>query len=159
MIYLGADHGGFELKEKVKLWLSDWGEKYEDLGAKELDPDDDYPQYAFKVAEKVGIEDDMSLNWKQRAKGILLCRSAGGVVISANKLKEARAVGVYDEKMVKHAREHNDANIIAISGDWTKENEAKKLVKTFLDTEFSKEDRHKRRINQIREKEYQCGCC
>lgn len=158
MIYLGADHGGFELKEKIKSWLAEWKLKCADLGADTLDPDDDYPEYAFRVAEKVSFEDDMNSPWSKRAKGILICRSAGGVVIAANKVRDVRAVSVTDIRSAKHSREQNDANVLALSGDWMNEKEAKNIVKTWLTTEFSKEDRHARRINQIRMKEYGGGC-
>ena len=145
MIYLGADHGGFKLKQKIKSFLKDLEYEYEDLGNLKFDKDDDYPDYAFKVAEKV------SDNIKN--KGILLCRSSGGMVIAANKVKGIKAVSVIDEKSVKHAVEHNNANIIALSGDWMTEQEAKDAVKVFLETDFTKEERHKRRINMIKEYE------
>lgn len=159
MIYLGADHGGFELKEKIKQWFKEWKLDFEDLGAHTLDPEDDYPEFAFAVSEKVSQEDDMTKSWKKRTKGILACRSAGGVIIAANKIKDVRAVSVTDIKSTKHSREHNDANVLGLSGDWMSDKEAKEIIKTWLDTEFSKEDRHVRRINQIREREYGCGCC
>ena len=145
MIYLGSDHGGFKLKQKIKSFLKDLEYEYEDLGNLKFDKDDDYPDYAFKVAEKV------SDNIKN--KGILLCRSSGGMVIAANKVKGIKAVSVIDEKSVKHAVEHNNANIIALSGDWMTEQEAKDAVKVFLETDFTKEERHKRRINMIKEYE------
>ena len=97
MIYLGADHGGFKLKEKIKQWLSEWKLPYEDLGAHKLDPEDDYPQFAFTVAEKVAQADDMTQAWEKRAKGILVCRSAAGMVIAANKVKG----NTITEKIVK----------------------------------------------------------
>lgn len=159
MIYLGADHGGFKLKEKIKNWLDQRKVGYEDLGAKNIDPDDDYPPYAFAVAEKVAQDDDMSDPWSQRPKGILVCRSAGGAVVAANKIKDIRAVAVYDTKGAMHARIHNDANVIGLSGDWTDEKAALEIVKVFLETEFSGKDRYRRRISQIREKESACGCC
>lgn len=160
MIYLGADHGGYQLKEKIKQWLAEWKLPFTDLGTHTLDPEDDYPEFAFAVAEKVGAEDDPRLSWKKRNKGILACRSAGGVVIAANKVKGVRAVAAVDEKSARHSREHNDANILALSGDWMSEEVAKKAIKTWLDTEFSKEERHARRIKQIaeREEELFCGC-
>ncbi|HSW89477.1 MAG TPA: RpiB/LacA/LacB family sugar-phosphate isomerase [Patescibacteria group bacterium] len=141
MIYLGCDHGGFQLKEKVKGWLHEWQMPFEDLGAIVLDPNDDYPDYAFAVAQKV-VEDVQN-------RGILLCRSSGGMVIAANRIKGVRAVSVYDEKSAVHARHHNDANIIGISGDWTGENEAKELVHVFLSTPFSHGERHIRRIQKL----------
>ena len=159
MIYLGADHGGFKLKEKIKQWLSEWKLPYEDLGAHKLDPEDDYPQFAFTVAEKVAQADDMTQAWKKRAKGVLVCRSAAGVVIAANKIKDIRAVAVTDLKSAKHSREHNDANVLGLSGDWMSEAQAKDIVKVWLDTEFSHEKRHERRVDQIRMREYSGGCC
>ena len=159
MIYIGADHGGYELKEKIKQWLSEWKLQYVDCGAHTVDPEDDYPQFAFSVAEAVSHEDNMTKSWSKRTKGILVCRSAGGMVIAANKVKDIRAIAVTDLKSAKHSREHNDANVLGLSGDWMNEKQAKEIIKMWLDTEFSNEARHKRRINQIREREYGCGCC
>ena len=153
MIYLGADHGGYELKEKIKQWLGEWGLEFEDLGAHKLDPDDDYPQFSFNVAEKVGKQDKPHQSWSKRAKGILVCRSSAGMVIAANKIKNVRAAGAVDVKSVVHSREHNDANVLALSGDWLGDAEAKQLIRIWLDTEFSREARHVRRIKQITEKE------
>ncbi len=141
MIYLGADHGGYKLKEKIKSFLKESNYDYEDLGNLEYDKDDDYPDYAFKVAEKVSKN--------KNNKGILLCRSSGGMVIAANKVKNIRAVSVIDEKSVKHAVQHNNANIIALPGDWITADKAKKLVKLFLTIKFSKEKRHVRRLKKI----------
>ena len=149
MIYLGADHGGYHLKEKIKTWLNEWGFDYKDLGNTSFDKDDDYPQFAVRVGQKVGNLDDRSKFWKERAKGVLACRSAAGVVIAANKVKGVRAAACFDEKSAGHAREHNDANVIALSGDWLDEEQAKKILHRFLTTEFSKEERHERRLNQI----------
>ena len=147
MIYLGADHGGYHLKEKVKQWLTEWGEKYEDYGNREYDENDDYPKYAFEVAKKVAEND------QDGAKGILLCRSAVGMVIAANKIKGARGAAVYDEQMARLSREHNNANIIGLSGDRLNEEEAKQIIRVFLETKFSEEERHRRRVVQIKDYE------
>jgi ribose 5-phosphate isomerase B len=141
MIYIGSDHGGFELKGKIKKFLDANKYKCMDMGNKTFEKEDDYPDYAFKVAEKVAKEKD--------ALGILFCRSSGGMIIAANKVKNIRAVSVSDEKSARHAREHNDANVIALSGDWMDEAQAKKIVKTFLESKFSNEDRHVRRLKKI----------
>lgn len=161
MIYIGADHGGFPLKEKVKTWLKEWKLPFEDLGAKKLDPEDDYPEFAFLVAQMVGQGDVAGHPWEKRDKGILLCRSAAGVIIAANKVKGVRAVAAFDATQAKHSRQHNDANVLGISGDFLDEKKAKEIIKTWLSTEFSKEQRHQRRINQISDFEYQQGggCC
>lgn len=141
-IYIGADHGGFEMKEEIKKWLIEHSYEVEDCGNTVFDSDDDYPDFAFPVAEKVA-------NSNETAKGLLICRSGGGVVISANKVKGVRAVDVFDQKSVLHARSHNNANIISVGGDWVSIAEAKEIIKTFLETEFKNEERHVRRIKKI----------
>ncbi len=153
MIYLGADHGGFALKEKIKVWLTEKKLDYQDLGALNLDPNDDYPQYAFLVAEKVSREDNPSLDWTLRAKGIIICRSAAGVVIAANKVKNIRAFSAFNVESVKLARSHNDANVIGLSADLIDENTNKEILESWLITQFSRESRHQRRIDQISKKE------
>ena len=141
MIYLGSDHGGFDFKEDLKKFLTKKEYVFEDLGNLVYDKDDDYPDYAFKVAKKVAT--------KKSSKGILLCRSSAGMVIAANKVKGIRAVSVFDLKSAKHCRLHNDANIIALSGDWLNKQKMFKIIETFLKTEFSKEKRHVRRLSKI----------
>ncbi|OGG17566.1 hypothetical protein A3D05_06120 [Candidatus Gottesmanbacteria bacterium RIFCSPHIGHO2_02_FULL_40_24] len=157
MIFLGADHGGYHLKEKLKKWLKEWELVYEDLGNTDFDKDDDYPRYAFAVAESVANEEkkgkEYPYPWNKRPKGILICRSAIGMVIAANKIKGAKAGAAYNERMAKLSREHNDANILALSEDLVDEILIIRILKTWLDTEFSGEDRHKRRIRQIGEYE------
>lgn len=146
MIYIGADHGGFELKQHILIWLTEWGMSYEDLGAHQFDAADDYPQFAFGVAEKVAVI-------PAEHRGILACRSAAGVIIAANKVKGIRAVAVSDVKSAQHSREHNDANVIGLSGDWMTTEQAKETLKVWLTTPFSDDERHLRRIQQISAKE------
>jgi len=150
MIYIGSDHGGYKLKGKIKQFFDKYDYNYIDLGDRTFDKNDDYPDYAFAVAEKVGKEDDPSKKWAERAKGILFCRSSGGMIIAANKVKNIRAVSVFDVKSAKHSREHNDANIIALAADWIKEKETEKILKIWLKTEFSNEKRHIMRLNKIK---------
>ena len=153
MIYLGADHGGYQLKEKIKEWLGAWGYEFTDMGNIKYDREDDYPEFAFKVAEKVAGDEKREggypKSWSERSKGILVCRSGGGIVIAANKVRGGRAVGAYNTIHARHAREHNDANILAVSGDYSKEAEVQEIIKTFLETEFTGEERHRRRIEMI----------
>lgn len=143
-IYLGCDHGGFELKEAFKKYLL---EEYptinlEDCGALAFDPADDYPNFALTVAEKVNSDFGEAL-------GILLCRSGSGMVIMANKVKGIRAVELYDEKIATHAKSHNHANIIAFSGDYLDFSKMIKLFEIFLTTPQDENERHLRRISQI----------
>ncbi|MEM4397278.1 MAG: RpiB/LacA/LacB family sugar-phosphate isomerase [Candidatus Woesearchaeota archaeon] len=151
MIYLGSDHGGFELKEKIKKFLLKKGYKVLDLGNHSYEEKDDYTDFAFKVAEKISELDNPKLEWQERVKGILFCRSSAGMTIAANKFKNVRAVSVFDVKSAKHSRLHNDSNIIAISGDWLDEKKAKNIVLKWLNTEFSNEERHLRRLNKIKD--------
>lgn len=142
MIFLGADHGGYKLKNQIKDWLTAWSKPYKDLGAHTLDPDDDYPQYAIAVAQAMvqGMPED---------KGILLCRSGGGMIIAANRFQKIRALYVDSPEAVIHARNDNDANVIGLAADWIEEAMAKTVVELFLTTPFSGERRHQRRLSQI----------
>lgn len=142
--YLGADHAGFKLKEKIKRWLDREDIGYEDVGNKRYDPHDDYPDYAANVAKAVV---------QHHALGILFCGSAQGVCIAANKIKGARAAVPFSLKEARLAREHNDANIICLSGWYTHFHQATTMIETFLRTPFSTEPRHRRRVDKIKELE------
>lgn len=144
-IYLGADHGGFELKEKIKAKLTTEGYEVTDLGNNRFDFNDDYPDFAFKVAEAVSKE--------EKSRGVLVCRSAAGMIIAANKVKGIRAAAASDLKSAIHSRDNNDANVLGLSGDWLTEEEAYEVVKIWLTTRFMKEERHKRRIEKIKQYE------
>ncbi|MBR9683839.1 RpiB/LacA/LacB family sugar-phosphate isomerase [Candidatus Woesearchaeota archaeon] len=140
-IYLGSDHAGFKLKEKLKKWLTKQKIPFEDLGNKIYDSKDDYPDFAKKVAKAVV---------KNKTKGILLCGSAQGMSIAANKMKGVRAAIPFSVKEAKLSREHNDANIICLSGWYSRFTLATKMLKIFLNTSFSKAPRHKRRLNKVK---------
>ncbi|MEO8581945.1 MAG: RpiB/LacA/LacB family sugar-phosphate isomerase [Patescibacteria group bacterium] len=141
-IFLGADHGGFKMKEDIKDWLIEEGHEVEDCGNTVLDPDDDYPKYAITVAEKVAASSGKNY-------GILFCRSGAGMIIAANKVKGIRAVDVFDLTSAIHARTNNDANVMSIGADWMDPGEARLVIKNFLETEFMGEERHERRIRDI----------
>jgi ribose 5-phosphate isomerase B len=141
MIYIGADHAGFEFKERIKKVLEDLSEKYQDLGNATLDPNDDYPDYAFAVAETV-VKESGSF-------GILVCGSSQGVCIAANKVRGARAVSVTTPEGAIKTREHNDANILCFSGWSQVPEEAKVTIAAFLKTPFSNAERHARRLAKI----------
>lgn len=151
-VILGCDHGGFELKEKIKKFLIDGGYEVQDEGALKFDSQDDYVDYAFKVARKVGAAEAKKM-FQEEVKGVLFCRSAAGMVMAANKVKGARAAAAFDETSSKHSREHNAANILALSGDWMDAEKAKKILRIWLETPFGNEERHARRIRKITEEE------
>ena len=141
-IFIGADHGGFALKNSLIPWLKNAGHDIEDCGAAFMDPGDDYPEVAFCVAEKTVAE--------KNSFGILLCRSGGGVSIAANKVVGARAVAASDIESARHAREHNNAQILVLGADFvSSEEKVKTIITEFFQTEFSRENRHQRRIDQI----------
>lgn len=148
MIYLGADHAGFDLKEKIKSYLKKKKLDVRDLGAWAYNKDDDYPDFAIPVAELVVKTD---------SKGIVVCGSAEGVCIAANKVKGARAVAPRDVQTAVFSRAHNDANVLCLAGGKTIDKSkmgvsfptAKKIIDAWLKTEFSGESRHVRRIKKI----------
>ena len=140
VIYIGSDHAGFKLKESMKRYLDSLGIDYEDLGAHKFVKTDDYPVYAAKVSRKVA---------SSHSFGILFCGSSQGMSIAANKIKGIRAVAVNNVKDAELTRLHNNANVLCLSGWNTKKTLVEKIIKTFLFTMFSNEERHKRRIKEI----------
>lgn len=147
-IYLGADHAGFRLKEKIKSWLKVEKITFEDLGNLVYDKNDDYPDFAERVGRKVV---------KDKTKGILLCGSAEGICIAANKIKGVRAVNPQNILQAKLSRADNDANILCLAGGGMLKPipgiplaKAKEMILTFLRTPFSREQRHVRRLNKIK---------
>lgn len=145
MIYLGADHGGFELKEEIKGWLSEMGQKSEDMGAYSLDPEDDYTDFIIPVAQKV-VASPESL-------GIVIGRSGNGEAIAANKINGIRAAVCTNVEMARKTREHNNANILSLGADYVTKQEARDIVKAFIETPFSNAERHVRRLKRIEELE------
>lgn len=144
MIYLGTDHRGFGLKEKIKQWLEEWGKPYEDLGNTVLDPDDDYPDFAAQVARRVAED-------PERSRGILLCGSGVGADVTANKIKGVRSALVWsdDEALVKQSREHDGSNVLSLPADHLSDEQAKNIIKIWLETPGPTEERHLRRIGKI----------
>lgn len=143
MLYLAADHGGFDLKNSLKKYLKELGYQYQDLGAEKLDPEDDYPDYAKLITEKVQT-DEQSL-------GILICGTGLGVCLAANKIRGIRAVPPFNESGARQSREHLNANVLCLGGRLLSESQTKKIVKAWLKAGFSGEERHIRRLRKIEE--------
>lgn len=140
MIALGSDHGGFALKKEVIKFLEEKGLSFKDFGC----PDTascDYPQYAKEVAEAVASG--------EYEKGILICGTGIGISIAANKVKGIRCALCHDCFSAEATREHNNANILAMGGRVVGPGLAIKIVDTFLNTPFSNDERHIRRVNAI----------
>src|SRR3989338_7312272 len=132
IIYLWADHRGFKLKEKIKMWIGEWGYQYEDMGSFKLNSHDDYPDFISKVAEKVSQD-------PQHNKGIILGGSGQGEAITANKYPGIRATVFYGgpDKVITLTRQHNDSNILSLGAFFLNEQTAKKAVRLWLKTKFS----------------------
>jgi len=138
-ISLGADHAGFELKDKLKKWLTVKGFEIADEGTNSPDSVD-YPDYARKVAEDVV--------GKRADCGILVCGSGIGMAIAANKIAGVRAANVTTEYEAQLSREHNNANILALGARILSEEDARKIVTKWLDTQFAG-GRHQQRVEKI----------
>jgi ribose 5-phosphate isomerase B len=159
-IYLGADHAGFELKEKIKSYLSEKDFEIEDCGAFEFNKDDDYPDFVSKVSEKVSSDPENS-------RGIIFGGSGQAEMMLANKFKNVRCALFYSPaiptstidatgtqsvdpyEIVKLTRTHNNANMLSIGVRFLKLEEAINAIDLWLETPFSKDERHVRRINKI----------
>lgn len=140
MIALGSDHGGYELKQEIINYLKEKQLEYEDFGSYDTEAVD-YPVYAKKVTEAI-------IN-KECEKGILICGTGIGISIAANKVRGIRAALCHDCFSAEATRLHNDANILAMGGRIVGPSLAVKIVDTFLNTEFSNEERHLKRIHMI----------
>ncbi len=142
MIYLGTDHRGYNLKEGLKKFLEQEKIKFQDLGNLKYNEEDDYPDFAKKVAEKI------SSNPKED-KGVLICGTGIGMSIVANKFKEVRAGLCLSGYMAKRAVEEDDINILCLAADITDAGTSEKIIKEWLKAKFKNEERYKRRIKKI----------
>ncbi len=142
MIALGSDHGGFELKQEIKKYLDGQGIEYKDYGC-DSEEAVDYPVYGKLVANAVASG--------ECEKGILICGTGIGISITANKVKGIRCALCSDCFSAEATRLHNDANVLAMGGRVVGAGLALKIVETFLNTPFSGDERHIRRIAQIEE--------
>ena len=150
-IAVGADHAGYALKELLVPWLRASGHEVDDLGAKELVPDDDYPDLALPVARAV-----QSANAE---RGIIVCGSGVGASVIANKVPGVRAGLCHDTYSSHQGVEHDDMNVLCLGGRIIGEELSKEVVKSFLEASFIPEPRFQRRLNKLLdiEKSYQGG--
>lgn len=141
-VYIGADHGGFKMKEALKTWLQAKRVAVVDVGNSKLVTTDDYPDFAKLVARKVAANSD--------SRGVLLCRNGVGVCIVANKVKGIRAALSLDTMHARSSRRDDDANVLCVPADYVTVAAAKKMVGTWLRTPFSGAVRHRRRLAKIK---------
>jgi ribose 5-phosphate isomerase B len=140
-IAIGSDHAGFQLKEKLKSYLNNKGFDVKDFGAFSEERAD-YPDFAHPVA--------LAVEYSESDRGVLICGSGNGVNMTANRHHGVRSALCWNEEIAKLARQHNDANIIALPARYISETEAKKCIDVFLSTEFEG-GRHTERVNKIDE--------
>lgn len=141
MIYLGSDHRGFDLKEKIKKYLESLDFEYKDLGAYEKNEDDDYNDYSADVARYVRME--------RENRGIVICGSGVGVSIVCNKHMDIRCGLCFNKEVAVMARKDEAINVCAIPADFVTFDEAKEIVLSFLKTDFSFEEKYSRRLSKI----------
>ena len=144
MLYLGADHRGFPLKESLKWHLQEQGVACEDYGAAELLPGDDYVDYGRKVAEAVA-------NDPANNRGVLVCGSGVGMDIVANKVRGVHSSLVTTPAQAAAARREDDPNVLVLAADITTPEQAITILNLWLATPFSGEERYTRRLNKLRE--------
>lgn len=140
MIALGSDHGGYDIKQVIIRHLEERGIAYKDFGCYDKSSCD-YPEFGRAAAKAVADG--------ECEKGIVICTTGIGISITANKIKGIRAALCADSLTAKLTRQHNDANVLALGGGIIGPNLAVEIVDTFLDTPFSEEEKHKRRVQKI----------
>ncbi len=142
LIYIGADHRGFQLKEILKKQLSELNYEFVDVGNNHYDENDDYPDFAVSVSQAIS-QDPLS------RRGILICGSGAGVDIVANKFKDVRSVLAINLDQARVSRNDDDTNILSLAADFLTEDEAKKILDIWLKTPFSSKENYQRRIQKI----------
>lgn len=140
-VYIGSDHAGFELKAHLVTWLTEQGHDAVDCGPEKLDPEDDYPPFCIRVGESV-VGTSGSL-------GIVLGGSGNGEQIAANKVRGIRAALAWSVETARLARQHNDANVLAVGARMHSADDATAFAEVFLTTPYSGEERHTRRIGTL----------
>ncbi len=142
MIYIGSDHRGYNLKEYLKDYLTHSKIPFKDVGNHKFDPEDDYPDFAFKVAQKVAESPKENF-------GVMICGSGLGMVAAANKVKGIRAGLAVTEWFAKHGRENDDLNVLALASDQTDFSLAERILKVFLSAKLLDDQKYQRRIEKI----------
>ena len=145
IVVIGADHGGFPLKDDLSKLISDLSHEVLDIGAHVIDPLDDYPDYAKSVAETVASG--------KAHKGIMLCGSGVGAAITANKIKNVRASVCHDTYSAHQAVEHDDMNVLCVGSRVIGIELAREIVITFIKANFVPEEKYIRRLNKIKKLE------
>ena len=142
MIYIGADHRGYDIKEKIKSYLKDQELEHEDLGNFKYEENDDFPEFANLVVEKV-LEDP------EKNRGILICGSGVGMDMAANRNKNIRSALAMTPEMAIASRKSDNTNILSLGADFVGEKKVEEIIEAWLGASFSGEERHQRRLTRI----------
>ncbi|MCL0028542.1 ribose 5-phosphate isomerase B [Dehalococcoidia bacterium] len=148
-IAIGADHGGFELKQELKALLSSHGHAVEDVGAHRLEPTDDYPDFTLAVAKIVAS--------RGAERGIMICGSGVGASVAANKVKGVRASVCHDTYSAHQGVEHDDMNVLCLGARIVGAELAREVSAEFLAANYSGEERHQRRLDKVLDMEDHFG--
>ncbi|WP_068266663.1 ribose-5-phosphate isomerase [Janibacter limosus] len=140
-VHIGGDHAAFELHQELLTFLADEGHEVTDHGPFEYDAVDDYPVFVIRAAQAVAADPG--------SRGIVLGGSGNGEQMAANKVAGIRAALCYNADLAKLAREHNDAQVLSMGGRMQSVEESKEMVRVFLTTDFTGEERHQRRIDMV----------
>ena len=140
-IFLGADHGGYAMKEQIKNWFKGLGQEVVDIGALSLDSADDYVDYGTKVAREIRRDPNN--------RGLLFCRNGMGMIIAANRIAGVRCGLAFDIDAVRRARTDDDINCLSMPADYLETEKAKEMIEVFLKTEKSTEERYERRLKKL----------
>lgn len=145
VIFLASDHAGFELKNELREHLVHHGHKVEDMGPATLDPEDDYPQFTYRVTTKVlGSED-------KDPRGILICGSGQGMGMAANRVRGIRSIVAWNEEVAKAGRQDENSNVLALPSRFLDNATVFRIADAWLEEPFSNAARHRRRLEEIEE--------
>src|SRR3989344_81492 len=150
IIYIGADHKGFNLKEQIKKYLDQSGYSVLDMGNASKDESDNYPAFAKAVVHEV--QGDTA-----NRRGILMCGSGAGMCITANKFAGIRASIAFSPDHASAIKQEDDVNVLCLAADYLEPEQAKKIIAIWMQTSFDEEQRHKDRLEQIRQMEVELG--
>ena len=143
-IYIGADHNGLEFKKVLTDALKLAGHEVVDEGDTQIDPNDDYPQFAARLTAALLADSN-----PQNARGVLICGSGQGMVMAANRFKGIRAALCWNTAEARSTRNDDDANVLCISSHYTSLDDSRLIMTVFLNTAFAAADRFKRRIGEL----------
>ena len=150
-IYIAADHNGYQMKNELVEWLQNQKHEVTDFGADEFDKGDDYPDFGIKVAKAVAEDPD-------NRYGIVLCGSGVGMAVVADKVPGIRAALIHDPAIAEAGQRDDNINVLALGADYINIERAQEVITSWLNTPFSGEERHERRIQKITDYEHSNLC-